>query len=88
MIWVILKWGIMLWAPGVFYSDTNAARQNVIISQDTAPLFKALKAGRVVVFPLDGIGTGLADLERRAPTTFSHPPGSSHDRSQNPSRAD
>jgi len=61
-----------LWAPGVFYSDANAVRQNAIIDHDMTPLFKALKADRVVVFPLDGIGTGLADLERQSPLTWRH----------------
>lgn len=61
-----------LQAPGAFWTDDNAAVQCAVIDEDMAPLFDALRAGRTVVFPLDGIGTGLADLARRSPTTFNH----------------
>lgn len=55
-------------APGVFWSDGNYAT----IYRDMAPLVLALRDGHLIVFPLDGIGTGLADLERRAPHTFAY----------------
>jgi len=61
-----------LHAPGVFWTDENAAIQCAVISDDMAPLFDALRTGRTVIFPLDGIGTGLADLARRSPITFNH----------------
>lgn len=61
-----------LWAPGNFFSDAHAERQNAIIDGDMEPLFEALRQGQTVVFPADGVGTGLADLERRAPKTFAH----------------
>lgn len=59
-------------APSVFWTEDDAARQCAVIDADMAPLFAALRAGRIVVFPLDGIGSGLADLERRSPTTWAH----------------
>lgn len=59
-------------APGVFWTESDMARQCAVIDADMAPLFEALRAGRTVVFPLDGIGSGLADLERRSPTTWAH----------------
>lgn len=46
--------------------------QNRIIDEDMKPLFEALKNGRVVVWPSDGIGTGLARLPQVAPSTFDH----------------
>lgn len=61
-----------LHAPGVFWTDDSAALQNAVIDDDMAPLFEALRADRAVIFPLDGIGTGLADLARRSPITFQH----------------
>lgn len=60
-----------LWSPGRFFSDDRATEQNAIIDKDMAPLFKAVSAG-IVVFPLAGIGTGLADLERQSPATWRH----------------
>lgn len=59
-------------APHVFWTDADADRQNAIIDADMRPIFKALRDGRAVVFPLDGIGSGLADLERRSPLTWRH----------------
>lgn len=59
-------------APGAFWTDANADHQNAVIDADMAPLFDALRQGRTVIFPLDGIGTGLADLARRSPITFKH----------------
>lgn len=59
-------------APGLFWRDDDAARQCDVIDVDMAPLFAALRAGRLVIFPLDGVGTGLADLQNRSPKTFAH----------------
>lgn len=59
-------------APGVFWSEGEASRQCQQIDADMAPLFAALRCGEIVVFPLDGVGTGLADLARRSPTTFAY----------------
>lgn len=59
-------------APGQFWSDAHAAHQCAVIDKDMSPLFEALRNGELVVFPLDGVGTGLAELERRSPLTFAH----------------
>lgn len=59
-------------APGVFWTDANANHQNAIIDTDMRPVFRALRDGRTVAFPLDGVGSGLADLERRSPLTWRH----------------
>jgi hypothetical protein len=59
-------------SPGEFWHYNDNPRQCAVIDADMAPLFEAAAAGRVIVFPLDGIGTGLADLERRSAMTFAH----------------
>lgn len=53
-----------------FFSDEDYTKNVLIIMNDFDTVFTALRAGRIVVWPLDGIGTGLADLPRRAPHTL------------------
>lgn len=59
-------------APGVFWSDDQIAANCATIDADMAPLFAALEAGRTVVFPLDGVGSGLARLAESAPGVWRH----------------
>lgn len=65
-------------APGIgdqdFFSDEPAAilAQNAIIDQDMKKLFSHLKEGGVVIWPRDGIGTGLSRMPELAPTSFNH----------------
>jgi hypothetical protein len=59
-------------APGVFWTEDDAERQCAVIDRDFKPAETALLIGGIVVFPLDGIGTGLAALEAHSPTTFRH----------------
>lgn len=59
-------------APGLFWSDADRSDNCATIAADMAPLFEALGAYRTIVFPLDGVGTGLADLANRAPQTFAY----------------
>ncbi len=59
-------------APGVFWSDDEADRQCAVIDADMAPLFAALADGRTVIWPADGVGSGLADLQNRSPKTWAH----------------
>ena len=59
-------------APHIFWTDNDLADNIDVIDDDIHPLLDALAAGRVVVFPLDGVGTGLARLQERAPRTFAH----------------
>ena len=54
------------------YSDANATAQCALIDADMAPLFAALRASEIVIFPLDGIGTGIADLASLSPKTWAH----------------
>jgi hypothetical protein len=59
-------------APGRFWRDVNASHQCSVIDADMAPLFEAARQGRLIVWPLDGIGTGLADLAHQSPATWAH----------------
>jgi len=59
-------------APGIFWNDGDAARQCAVLDADFAPILRALADGKTVVFPLDGVGTGLADLANRSPASFAH----------------
>jgi hypothetical protein len=61
-----------LWGLGEFFDEARSADQCAVIDADMEPLFEALRQGRIVVFPLDGVGTGIADLATRSPTTFAH----------------
>jgi hypothetical protein len=61
-----------LTAPGRFWSDADLQDNCDIIDADMEPLFEALREGRTVVFPIDGVGTGLARLGESAPSTFRH----------------
>lgn len=61
-----------LQAPGRFWSDDTLAANCATIDADMAPLFDALRQGLTVVWPADGVGTGLARLEQHAPLTWAH----------------
>jgi len=56
-------------SPREFMSDDNFEANKAKIDADIA----AIKAdGRPIVFPEDGIGTGRADLENKAPQTWAY----------------
>ena len=59
-------------APGRYWRQDDTARQCSVIDKDLRSARAAIVAGRIVVFPADGIGTGIADLRNRAPDTFAH----------------
>lgn len=61
-------------APDAFFTDdaVGVLAQNRQIDKDMKPLFAHVKHGGIVVWPTDGIGTNLADLQERAPRTFDH----------------
>lgn len=46
--------------------------QNRTIDSDMKPLFEHVKAGGIVVWPTDDIGTERAELARRSPSTWAH----------------
>lgn len=65
------------WAPGMrtedFFSDSpiehNAIKR--LIEKDLERVQQHLQTGGVVVIPYDGLGTGLAQLDVRAPKVFA-----------------
>jgi len=59
-------------APGDFWSDRDLRDNSEILATDFIPLLAIANAGGVIVLPLDGVGTGIAQLEVRAPKTFSY----------------
>ena len=54
-------------APDEFFSDADYPTIWPIILEKYNILHDHMKAGGMVVWPEDGIGTGLAELEKRSP---------------------
>lgn len=63
-------------APGTanddYWSDDNFDHNRKVIDTHMSTLDAILCAGKTVVFPLDGIGTGLSDLPNKAPKTYAY----------------
>lgn len=59
-------------ADADFFSDDNFFYNRDWIGCMMEILDNHLRNGRTVVLPLDGLGTGLAELEKRAPKTFAY----------------
>ncbi len=55
-----------------FFSDREYDMLTAAIDDDFVPIYKSLIEGRLVIFPADGLGTGLADLPNKAPKVFAH----------------
>jgi hypothetical protein len=66
------------YAPGLAVEDhfgeeaAQVIAQKRIIDNDMKPLFEHVKQGGIVVWPTDGIGTGLSALPTYSPSTFAH----------------
>ena len=58
-------------SPGAFFSDLEFDLAAQIIDADLVPVARKLAAGGTVIFPLDGIGTGLSELPTRAPRVWA-----------------
>lgn len=58
-------------APGRYWSDADARRQNEVVNDNLQVVRRWLLDGRIVVWPLDGIGTGFACLKDNAPQTWA-----------------
>ena len=62
-------------APGMrdkdFFTDDEHPENVQSIIRDFLPVLLHLQEGRDVVFPADGIGTGLSELPIRAPNTHA-----------------
>lgn len=59
-------------APGEFWNATDTDRQCSVLDADLKRASEAIADGKIVIFPEDGIGTGIAEMDQRAPATFRH----------------
>lgn len=59
-------------APGVFWRDDDFKHQRDVIDNDLARVKVLLAAGKTIIIPADGLGTGLAQLAQRSPLTFQY----------------
>lgn len=59
-------------APGTFWTENDTRRQCFVIDTDLSRIIPNLLLNQPVIWPADNIGTGLAHLDRLAPTTFAH----------------
>jgi hypothetical protein len=55
-----------------FWRDKEFERLKPLIDEDIAVIRSKLEAGHIVVFPSDGVGTGLSALPKNAPRTFDY----------------
>jgi hypothetical protein len=53
------------------FKDRELGNIENIIGVDLIPVVDALKLGRIVVWPMDGIGTGLSQLKDNAPAVWA-----------------
>lgn len=58
--------------PGSFYTDDEYAENVRKIEFSFKVLEQELESGTCVVFPTEGLGTGLADLKNKAPATHKY----------------
>lgn len=74
-IGIVTKWSPSA-SESAFFSDTHFVENCERISDDLSRLYVARSRWEsrfnTVVIPLDGIGTGLAQLDKRAPKTFAY----------------
>lgn len=59
-------------AEADFWSDDDFEACSRIVSADFERAFACIRKGGVVVCPMGGLGTGLAQLPRRAPRILAH----------------
>lgn len=57
---------------GAFFRDADFAEVKPVIDRECLKLVAHLRGGGTVVLPEDGIGTGYADLPRRAPRIHAY----------------
>jgi hypothetical protein len=55
--------------PDAYMSDDDLEENVAAMRKDLERVWEALRAGKVVVFPMAGIGTDRAELKDRAPKT-------------------
>jgi hypothetical protein len=57
--------------PGAFLSDKDYDAWFAAARPTINRLYEAARVGRTIIWPLDGIGTGLARLESKAPMIWA-----------------
>lgn len=64
------------WEPSTakkaYFSDDDYETIVDMIDDDLEPVIEALENDQIVVVPVDGIGTGLALLEEKAPMVYEY----------------
>jgi len=64
------------WSPGMresdFFTDKDLKNVSTVFDEDFRQLKDHISAGRNVVFPADGLGTGLSQLPQRAPLILDY----------------
>lgn len=68
-IGIATKWRPEMDETSFFRDDQPAAA--MIMAQDFSRVIEALREGRMVYVPKDGLGTGLSQLPQRAPTLYA-----------------
>ena len=63
------KWAPTM-APDAFFNDRQISETDQMFTDDLLPVWEALQNHKIVIWPADGIGTGLSDLPNRAPLTW------------------
>ena len=58
------------WGADDYYTDNEFEENTIKISEDFEPVWDRLREGKAVVIPLDGIGSGLANMPGRCPETY------------------
>jgi len=59
-------------SEGSFWSDDDYDRCTKIIDKDLKLVKELLSQGRIVIYPSDGIGTGLSALPERCPKIYQY----------------
>lgn len=68
---VVTKWEPSF-APYAFFNDRDYEEIVILIDNDLHGIEQLLDDDRTVVFPKDGIGTGMSQLPKRAPRVWKY----------------
>jgi hypothetical protein len=56
--------------PDAYFTDEKYEKNVIHMMEDLKRIYNAALKGRIVVWPKDGIGTGLSDMREHAPVTW------------------
>lgn len=59
-------------SKGAFFRDSDIAKVEPVIAAAFEAITMQLVSKRIVVWPADGVGTGLARLEEKAPAIYKY----------------